>query len=51
VGEHEAALDGIEHLLAIPSGVYLPREFLKLDPAFRPLRDHPRFRRVVERPN
>jgi TolB-like protein/DNA-binding winged helix-turn-helix (wHTH) protein/Flp pilus assembly protein TadD len=48
VGDHEAALDGIEQLLSIPSGFCVSRPYLKMDPAFRPLRDHPRFRRIVE---
>jgi hypothetical protein len=45
VGEDEAALDQIEYLLSIPSmmTVWNPR----LNPAWDPLRDHPRFRELV----
>ena len=48
VGEHDAALDQIEYLLSIPSFISVP--MLRLDPAWDPLRDHPRFRRLVEQP-
>jgi len=51
VGEREAALDGIERLLSMPSGACVSMPYLQMDPAFRPLRDHPRFRRIVERPS
>ena len=45
VGEHEAALDRIEELLAIPSELSVPA--LKLAPKWDPLRDHPRFKALV----
>jgi serine/threonine-protein kinase len=47
VGEVEAALDTLEELFSIPAdlSIYL----LELDPLFDPLRDHPRYRELVER--
>ena len=47
VGERDAACDILERLLATPSGVY--SSILKLDPAYAPLRDFPRFQRLVEK--
>ena len=50
VGEHEQALDHLEPLLEIP--YYLTPGWLKIDPNFEPLRDHPRFRKLMgERPS
>jgi len=46
VGEHDAALDRIEQLLSIPSDLSVP--MLRLDPRWRPLDDHPRFRKLIE---
>ncbi len=52
VGEREAALDQIERVLSLQFASYLlSPPLLRLDPSFRPLRDHPRFRRIVERSN
>jgi hypothetical protein len=45
VGEPEAALDRLERLLEIP--YYLSPAWLAIDPNFDPLREHPRFRRLV----
>jgi TolB-like protein/Flp pilus assembly protein TadD len=47
VGEHEAALELIELLLSVPSRISTP--FLELDPRWEPLRDHPRFRQLLEK--
>ncbi len=47
VGEHDAALDQIEYLLSIPSWISVRR--LQLDPRFQPLREHPRFQKLVDR--
>jgi hypothetical protein len=45
VGEHDAALDEIENLLAIPS--HLSVWELRMNPDWDPLRDHPRFKKLV----
>ena len=45
-GEYDAAIDKLEYLLEIPAGVH-PGE-LKVDPLWVPLRDNPRFQRLLE---
>jgi TolB-like protein/Flp pilus assembly protein TadD len=45
-GEHDAALNQIETLLAIPG--WLSTHWLTLDPVWQPLHDHPRFSRLFE---
>ena len=45
-GEYEAALDLIEYLLSIPCRLSVP--LLRLDPRWDPLRDHPRFQRILQ---
>jgi TolB-like protein/Flp pilus assembly protein TadD/predicted Ser/Thr protein kinase len=45
VGEKDAAIDELEHLLSIPSPLSV--HWLRLDPIWDPLRDHPRFQRLV----
>ena len=45
VGEPEKALDRLELLLKIP--YYLSPGWLKIDPTFDPLRNHPRFQKLV----
>jgi TolB-like protein/Tfp pilus assembly protein PilF len=47
VGEPDAALDRIEHLLSIPSEFSVAR--LRLEPYWDPLRDHPRFQEILEK--
>jgi serine/threonine protein kinase/TolB-like protein/Flp pilus assembly protein TadD len=47
VGETEAALDLLERLLTIPS--YVSVKWLRLDPSYDPLRDHPRFQALLEK--
>ena len=46
VGEFDAAIQKLEFLLGIPSELTVP--LLRLDPAWDPLRDHPRFKKLVE---
>jgi serine/threonine-protein kinase len=46
IGNHEAALDKIEYLLSIPGALCVP--MLRLNPTWDPLRDHPRFQRLLE---
>ncbi|MFB0555280.1 MAG: tetratricopeptide repeat protein, partial [Phycisphaerae bacterium] len=45
VGEFDAAIDQLEYLLSIPGPLSIP--LLRLDPAWDPLRDHPRFKKLV----
>jgi len=47
VGETDAALDLVERLLSIPSMVSV--NYLRLDPTWDPLRDHPRFQALLEK--
>jgi len=47
VGEYDLAIEQLEYLLSIPSTMSIP--LLRLDPAWDPLRDHPRFKKLVER--
>jgi serine/threonine protein kinase/tetratricopeptide (TPR) repeat protein len=47
VGEYDKAFDQIEHLLSIPGELSLP--ILKIDPVWAPLRDRPRFQKLLER--
>ena len=46
VGEHDLAINKLEKLLSIPSELSIP--LLQLDPAWNPLRDHPRFKKLIE---
>jgi tetratricopeptide (TPR) repeat protein len=46
VGEPERALDQLEPLLRVP--FYLSPGWLRIDPTFDPLRNTPRFRKLVE---
>ena len=47
LGEQDAAIDHLEVLLSIPSHISVP--LLKIDPQWDPLREHPRFRALVEK--
>jgi TolB-like protein/tRNA A-37 threonylcarbamoyl transferase component Bud32/Flp pilus assembly protein TadD len=47
LGEHDAALDHIEHLLSIPSLV--SARYLEITPMVDPLRDHPRFKKLLSK--
>jgi hypothetical protein len=44
-GREDAAVGRLEYLLSIPSSVSGP--LLRLDPAWDPLRDNPRFQRLL----
>ena len=46
LGEPEKALDQLEPLLRIP--YYLSPGWLRIDPTFDPLRNNPRFRKLVQ---
>ncbi len=50
VGEHEKALDQLEYLLSIPCGNNFSVHIMELDPIWDPLRDHPRFIQLIEKP-
>jgi TolB-like protein/Flp pilus assembly protein TadD len=47
VGDHDRAIDRLEELLAIPCNLSVP--LLRLDPDWDPLRDHPRFQKILEK--
>jgi len=49
VGEYDAALDQIEYLLSIPSWVSV--SLLRLDPRYDPLRNLPRFQKLLQQPD
>jgi hypothetical protein len=46
VGEYDKAFDQIEYLLSIPGELSVP--LLKLDPVWAPLRELPRFQKIVK---
>jgi serine/threonine-protein kinase len=48
VGEYEEAISQLEHLLSIPSGNEISVATLRLHPIWDPLRDHPRFQRLLK---
>ncbi|MGH8004874.1 MAG: tetratricopeptide repeat protein, partial [Limisphaerales bacterium] len=45
VGEFDAAIDQLEYLLSIPSEYSVP--LLRINPTWAPLRNHPRFKKLV----
>ena len=47
VGEYDAALDHLDTLLAMPGVVSVP--WLRLDPRWAPLHEHPHFRQLTEK--
>lgn len=46
VGEYDAAIEQLEYLLSIPGEISIP--LLKLDPTWDPLRDNPRFQKMLK---
>ena len=46
LGDYDRAFDLLEQLLSIPSGMNL--NIIRLDPDYKPLREHPRFKRLLE---
>jgi tetratricopeptide (TPR) repeat protein len=49
VGEFDAAIDQLEFLLKRPGWISVP--LLQLDPDWDPLRDHPRFKKLIQQDN
>ena len=47
VGDFDAAIEKLEFLLSVPGEISIP--LLRLDPVWYPLRNHPRFKKLVER--
>jgi len=47
VGDNDSAIDQLEYLLSIPSGISIP--YLRINPAWAPLRNHPRFQKLLAR--
>jgi tetratricopeptide (TPR) repeat protein len=47
LGEHDAAIDQLEYLLSIPCDLSV--EFIRLNPGYDDLRDHPRFQALLEK--
>jgi serine/threonine-protein kinase len=47
IGQPDAAVSQLEPLLSVPSWISVPE--LAADPVWEPLRDHPRFQRLVSR--
>ena len=46
VGKYDLAIDKLEYLLSIPGELSIP--LLKIDPLWDPLREHPRFKKLIE---
>ncbi|MBL7136262.1 MAG: protein kinase [Candidatus Marinimicrobia bacterium] len=46
VGDYNASIDRLEYLVTIPAGIHIGA--LKINPVWNPLREHPRFQRLLE---
>ena len=46
VGDYDSAIDQLEYLLSIPSN-YISIPYLRIDPTWAPLRNHPRFQKLL----
>lgn len=49
LGEFDKAIDKLEYLMSIPAGLVVSVARLRFHPNFDPLRDHPRFKRLLEK--
>ncbi len=49
VGEYDKAIEQLEYLMSIPAGQDLSLNTLQLSPWYDPIRDLPRFKRLIER--
>ena len=47
VGEQDAAIEQLDHLLSIPSLISVP--ILRMNPIWDPLRDNPEFAALLDR--
>jgi serine/threonine protein kinase/Flp pilus assembly protein TadD len=47
VGDYDSAIDQLEYLLSIPSYISIP--YLRIDPTWAPLHNHPRFQKLLAR--
>ncbi len=49
VGEYDEAIEQLEYLMSIPAGQDLSLNSLRFNTVYDPLRDHPRFKRLVDK--
>jgi len=45
-GDYDGAIDQLEHLMSIPG--FISPSYLRLDPIWKPLRENPRFKKLLE---
>jgi serine/threonine-protein kinase len=48
-GEPESAVERLDYLMSIPAGDFISLASLEKDPSWDPLRDHPRFKQLIEK--